>query len=51
MHFKLNILLTEDTDEILDLSGLNIENIIYPFMIEAFYIQRINLSNNLLFES
>ncbi|CAD2111182.1 geranylgeranyl transferase type-2 subunit alpha, putative [Plasmodium vinckei petteri] len=41
----------DDSDEILDLSGLNIENIIYPFMIEAFYIQRINLSNNLLFES
>ncbi|ANQ09462.1 Protein prenyltransferase alpha subunit [Plasmodium coatneyi] len=35
----------------LDLSGLNIDNITYPLMIEAFFIPSINLSNNLLSES
>lgn len=38
-------------NEALDLSGLNIDNITYPLMIEAFFIPSINLSNNLLSES
>lgn len=35
----------------LDLSGLNIDSVTYPLMIEAFFIPSINLSNNLLSES
>ncbi|KJP87730.1 hypothetical protein AK88_02625 [Plasmodium fragile] len=35
----------------LDLSGLNIDSITYPFMIEAFFIPSINLSSNLISES
>ncbi|GAW82661.1 protein prenyltransferase alpha subunit [Plasmodium gonderi] len=39
-----------DNDE-LDLSGLNIDSIIYPLLMEAFFIPNINLSNNLISES
>ncbi|SCP05856.1 protein prenyltransferase alpha subunit, putative [Plasmodium ovale] len=37
--------------DVLDLSSLNIDNIVYPLMIEAFFIPKINLSNNRISES
>lgn len=43
--------LNEVNDSVLDLSNYHIEDIIYPFFLEAFFIQRINLSNNYLSES
>ncbi|SBT80505.1 protein prenyltransferase alpha subunit, putative [Plasmodium malariae] len=38
----------DDSNKVLDLSGLNIDRIDYPLMIEAFFIPKINLSNNLI---
>ncbi|CRG94620.1 protein prenyltransferase alpha subunit, putative [Plasmodium gallinaceum] len=41
----------EHNNKILDLSSLDIKDLIYPQMIEAFFISKINLSRNLLSES
>ncbi|CRH01501.1 protein prenyltransferase alpha subunit, putative [Plasmodium relictum] len=41
----------ENNNKILDLNNLGINDLIYPLMIEAFFIYKINLSNNLISES
>lgn len=43
--------LKEVNNPVLDLRNLHIKDITYPVMLEAFFIQRINLANNYLTES